>query len=75
MSLSDIMIHIQPALSADARSFPEARIRPSDGVIAPRFNTTKEPLLLIAFDPDKNSRANLPGAVKSTGHAARRAGV
>ncbi len=75
MSRSDIMIHIEPGLSADARSSLEERMRQSDGVIASRFNPVEEHLLLSAYDPDKTSPANLPGVVKSPGHAAQRAGV
>jgi len=75
MSLSDVMIHIEPALSANARSSLEERMRQIDGVIAPRFNPGKEHLLLIAFNPDKTAPADLLGAVKSAGHAAQLVGV
>ncbi|MDD4882020.1 MAG: hypothetical protein PHX10_10635 [Gallionellaceae bacterium] len=75
MSISDIMIHIEQVLSADARASLEERVRQIDGVIAPRFNPGKEHLLLVAFDPDKTGPADLLGAVKTSGYAARLVGA
>ena len=75
MSISDVMIHINETLSADARFALEERLRQVEGVVAPRFNPDRDHLLLVAFDPDKAHPANLLSAVKTAGYAAQLVGV
>ncbi len=75
MQMSDIMIHIDASLNAEARSCLEDSLRQVDGVIAPRFNPGREHLLLVAFDPDKCRPADLLGAVRNAGHAAQIVGA
>ena len=75
MSISDVMIHIDQSLNAEARSAMEERMRQIEGVVAPRFNPGREHLLLVAFDPDKAKSAVLLEAVKASGYAAQLVGV
>lgn len=75
MNISDVMIHVSEELDIEARSALEARMRDLDGVIAPRFNPGKEHLLVVAFDPDKASPAELLGTVRAAGYAAQLVGA
>lgn len=75
MNISDVMIHVSEKLDIEARSALEARMRDLDGVIAPRFNPGKEHLLVVAFDPDKASPAELLGTVRAAGYAAQLVGA
>ncbi len=75
MSISDIMIHIDQSLNTEARLAMEERMRQIEGVVAPRFNSGKEHLLLVAFNSDKASAAALLGAVRASGYSAQLVGV
>jgi hypothetical protein len=75
MSISDVMIHIEKPLDAEARSSLEGALRDIDGVIAPRFSPGREHLLLVAFDPDKTHPADLLAAVRQSGGPAQLVGL
>ena len=70
-SISDVMIHINETLSAEARSSLEEDMRKIEGVIAPRFNPGKDHLMVIAFNPDKTGTAALLEKARSAGYTAQ----
>lgn len=61
MNIGDVMIHIAEPLSAEARSSLEDTLRRVDGVIAPRFNPSKEHLHLGRLRPGKDPSRGLVG--------------
>jgi hypothetical protein len=73
-SISDIMIHINETLSAEARSSLEETMRQVDGVIVPRFNPGKDHLLVIAFNPEKTGTAALLAKARAAGYTAQLVG-
>ncbi len=75
MNISDVMIHINESLSQEARTSLEDAVRKIEGVVSPRFNTGKEHLLMIAFDPDKTTTAVLLEKVRATGYTAQLVGA
>lgn len=70
-SISDVMIHINETLSAEARSSLEEDMRQIEGVIAPRFNPGKDHLLVIAFNPEKTGTAALLSKARAAGYTAQ----
>lgn len=75
MYISDVMIHINESLGIEARTSLEEAMRTIDGVVAPRFNTGKEHLLMIAFDPHKTSSAVLLKKARDAGLTAQLVGA
>ncbi|MFA7242663.1 MAG: hypothetical protein WC091_21365 [Sulfuricellaceae bacterium] len=75
MNISDVMIHVSENLDSEARSALEAQMRDLDGVIAPRFNSGKDHLLVVAFDPDKSRPIELLGAIQAAGYSAQLIGA
>jgi hypothetical protein len=75
MNISDVMIHINESLSEEARTSLEDAMRKIEGVVSPRFNTGKEHLLMIAFDPAKTTTAVLLEKVRAAGYAAQLVGA
>lgn len=71
MNISDVMIHINESLSAEARATLEEDMRQIEGVVAPRFNPGKDHLLIIAFNPEKTSTAALLSKAKASGYTAQ----
>ena len=74
MNISDILIHIDEALSTWQREALEESVRQVEGVVAPRFNPGKTHLLLVAFDPD-TATAALLAKVRSHGYTAQLVGA
>ncbi len=70
-SISDVMIHINETLDAEARSNLEEGMRQIEGVIAPRFNPGKDHLMVVAFNPEKTSTASLLAKARSAGYTAQ----
>lgn len=75
MNISDIMIHINESLDQEARNSLENSMRDIEGVISPRFNTGKEHLLLIAFDPGKTTTKVLLEQTRAAGYTAQLVGA
>ena len=71
INISDIMIHINETLGAEARSALEEKMREIEGVIAPRFNPGKDHLLVVAFNPEKTSTATLLAKARASGYTAQ----
>jgi hypothetical protein len=75
MSVSDILIHIDENLDEQQRKSLEESMREINGVVAPRFNSGKEHLLLVAFNPAVTSTAALLARVESHGYNAQLVGA
>jgi hypothetical protein len=75
MNISDIMIHINESLDEEARMSLENSMRNIEGVISPRFNSGKEHLLLIAFDPGKTNTKVLLENTRAAGYTAQLVGA
>ena len=75
MNISDVMIHINESLGSEARTSLEEQMRKIDGVVAPRFNTGKEHLLMIAFNPQKTTSAVLLKKARDAGLTAQLVGA
>ena len=74
-SVSDVMIHINESLSAEARFSLEESMRQIEGVIAPRFNPGKDHLIVIAFNPEKTGTAALLAKARAAGYTAQLVGA
>ena len=75
MSVSDILIHIDEDLNEQQRKSLEDSMRDINGVVAPRFNSGKEHLLLVAFNPEVTTTSALLANVKSLGYNAQLVGA
>lgn len=75
MNISDVMIHINESLSAEARSSLENTMRKVEGVISPGFNPDKEHLLVIAYNPEKTDTAALLAKAREAGYTAQLVGM
>jgi len=75
MSISDVMIHINEALSEEARSSLEDEIRSINGVVSPRFSPNKAQLMIVAFDPAVTSSAALLDKTRAAGYTAQLIGA
>lgn len=71
MDVSDILIHVNESLNEQQRSALEEAVRQIEGVVAPRFNPGREHLLLVAYNPDVASAAELLTKVQSYGYHAQ----
>ncbi|MDP2782967.1 MAG: hypothetical protein Q8O38_00035 [Sulfurimicrobium sp.] len=75
MDISDIMIHIDQALSEEDKRALEEKMRAIPGVIAPRFNAGRDHLLLVAFDPERVKTAAMLDSVRADGYQAQLIGA
>jgi hypothetical protein len=75
MSISDILIHVNESLTDQQQATLEASMREIDGVVAPRFTPGRQHLMLVAFDPEATSTAELLSRVRSFGYNAQLVGA
>lgn len=75
MDISDVLIHIDQALSAGEKHALEERLRTIPGVIAPRFNPGRDHLLLVAFDPAQIKTSAMLDSVRAGGYRAQLIGA
>jgi hypothetical protein len=75
MNISDVMIHINETLSKEELASLENAMREIEGVVSPRFNPGKEHLLMIAFDPQKTTTADLLKTARAAGYTAQLVGA
>lgn len=75
MNLCDVLVHIDETLSAVQKNELEEGMRNLPGVIAPRFNTGQDHLMLIAFNSDQVNYASLLGRVRAYGYQAQLIGA
>lgn len=53
MDTADILIHVHPELSAEARTMLEKEVAGCDGIVAANFDHTKHPhSLIVLYNPD-----------------------
>jgi hypothetical protein len=70
-SVSDVMIHINEPLDAEARAALESAMRKVEGVISPGFNPGKAHLLIVTFVPDVIHASTLLERVRASGYSAQ----
>ena len=75
MNISDVIIHINETLSADARISLENAMRKIEGVVSPGFNAGKEHLLIVTYDTEKTTTAALLEKAREAGYSAQLVGM
>jgi len=75
MSLADVLIHVDEALAATECEHLEGELRKIEGVIAPRFNSSRSHLLLVAYNPDATNPGKLLRSVETSGYSAQLVGM
>lgn len=75
MNIIDVMIHLDESLSEEKRSSLVNSMRQIDGVISPGFNTGKEHLLIVAFNPEKTNQTVLLEKARAAGYTAQLVGA
>jgi hypothetical protein len=73
--ISDVMIHINEPLDAEARTTLENSIRKVDGVVSPGFNAGKAHLLLITYNTETTTTAALLEKVRAAGYTGQVVGM
>lgn len=75
MDISDVLIHIDQALSVAEKHALEEKMRAIPGVVAPRFNPGHDHLLLVAFDPARSKTSVMLDIVRAGGYRAQLIGA
>lgn len=75
MDITDIMIHVHPALSAEQRAKVEAALSGSKGVVSAHFSPTHSHMLTVAYDPEVAHAGQLLQTVREWDAAATMAGL
>jgi hypothetical protein len=75
MNISDVIIHIDETLSAEARTSLENAVREIEGVVSPGFNAGKEHLLIVTYDTEKTTTAALLEKARAAGYTAQLVGM
>lgn len=75
MDIADILIHVHPDLPADARGGLEEGLRNFEGVISVHFNQQHDHLLVVAYNPELISSAQVLEHVGERGVEASKIGL
>lgn len=76
MDTTDILIHVHPDLSADARAKLEQAVMASNGVIAANFDHHKHPhALTVLYNPDATQSRAILEVVQKIDPAATMVGL
>lgn len=76
MDTADILIHVHPELSADARARLENAVLASNGVIAANFDHHKHPhALTVLYNPDATHGKAILDVVRQIDPAATMVGL
>jgi len=75
MNVADTLIHVDEDLDISAREKIEESMRDLPGVIATRFNSGKEHMLSVAFDPEGTHEIDLLKSVRKLGYHAELIGL
>ena len=75
MDIADLLIHVQPTLSAEQRAKIEAALSESKGVVSAHFSPTHSHLLTVAYDPEAIHAGQLLQTVREWDAAAAMAGL
>ncbi len=62
--VADVLVHVTDTLGGSDRETLEEDLRSVPGVIAPRFNRTRDHLLLVAYDPKEVTAHQILAAVQ-----------
>jgi len=73
--ISDVIIHINEHLDAEARTALEDAMRKIEGVVSPGFNAGKAHLLMITYNTEKTSTAVLLEKARAAGYTAQVVGM
>ncbi len=70
ISLTDITIHVDKDIDADARNKLEKGLRVIDGVVSVHMSEEKAHLVIVEYNPDMTSSSHVLAMVKElAGHA------
>ena len=75
MDITDIMIHVHPALSTEQRAKVEEALSGSKGVVSAHFSPTHSHMLTVAYDPEVAHAGQLLQTVREWDAAATMAGL
>ena len=75
MDIADILIHVHPDLPVDDRAGLEEGLRGFEGVISVHFNPQHAHLLVVAYDPELISSAQVLEHVGERGVEASKIGL
>lgn len=75
MSLADVLIHLDETLAVTQRERLEGKLRKVEGVIAPRFNSDRPHLLMVAYDPRATNPGEFLRTVEISGYRAQLVGM
>jgi hypothetical protein len=74
-TLTDVMIHINEPLSAEARAALENAMREIPGVVSPGFNAGKAHLLIVTYDAEQTRASVLLEKARAAGYTAQVVGM
>jgi len=75
MDITDLLIHVHPALSAEQRAKIEEALRGSKGVVSVHFSPAHPHVLTVAYDPEASHAGQLLQIVREWDQAATMAGL
>lgn len=75
MNISDVIIHINESMNAEARTSLENSMRKIEGVVSPGFNADKEHLLIITYDTEQTDATALLEQARAAGYTAQLVGM
>lgn len=74
-NISDVIIHINESLDAEARTTLENSVRKVEGVVSPGFNAGKAHLLLVTYDTETTNSMVLLETVRAAGYTGQVVGM
>jgi len=75
MDITDILIHVHPALSAGQRAKIEEALSGSKGVVSAHFSPAHPHVLTVAYDPEAAQAGQLLQIVREWDQAATMVGL
>jgi len=75
MDMVDILFHVQPTLSLLQREKVEAELWACEGVLSAHFNQNHEHLLVVEYNPQQTTSAQLLSRLTQQGVKASRIGL
>ena len=67
IKLVDVMVHVDESIDKAARGAMEDKVRRLDGVVSVGNHDEKPHLMLVEYNPDKTSSADILACVKDEG--------
>ena len=67
IKLVDVMVHVDESIDKVARGAMEDKVRRLDGVVSVGNHDEKPHLMLVEYNPDKTSSADILACVKDEG--------